>query len=852
MKFFTIIFFLFLSITTKAQVDKEPIPTPEISSIQVPAGNMVVGKIVDLQTNRPLEAASVQLFAVLPNDRDSLLSVMLSKVNGDFSFTQLPLFDSLKIKVTAIGHSHVEREFAFSANDSIGNIRKDVGNIILPREAQQLEGIVITASKPAMKMGIDKKIFDVDQNLTSKGGTAVDIMKTIPSLSVDVDGNVELRNSAPTIFVDGRPTILTLDQIPSDNIDRIELITNPSAKYDASSGGGIINIILKKDKRRGFNGLVSITGGTPEIFRSNANLNLRQGKFNFFLSGNYNTSGGISESSSERQNKLDGVVQNYFNQNTDNDRNRNFKSIRGGVDFFIDNRNTVTVSQGYVQGDFDNHEEQVQQYLDINKSLTRSGNRVSENAFQFRRNNSQLNYTHKFPRSGEELNASLSVNYGGVDNHSSIINSFYLPDGQREDDPTTVRNSGWNNNDQWTAKVDFTNPINENTKIETGLRSYINNYESVFNTFSVANGGESKLPLSNHYKYREQVHAAYFTYTGRVESFGYQLGLRGEYSKFDGTLVDSAKKFGYKYPSAIKNIWDALFPSIFLSKKVGERDEIQLNYSRRIRRPGFWQLNPFIDINDPLNIQQGNPALQPEFRNSFEFNYSKNYGNNNNFLAVIYYRNTQGDITRYSDTLTADQYEQLKNSGVDPDAILNTYINSKSNNRLGLELTLQQKIADGFDITPSASFSYRKVNADVNDLNLSNEGFNWDAKLTANYKVKTEKETSVFNNLSFQLSGRYNSPRVIPQGKALERYSADFAMRKDLFKDKKGSLVFSINDILNTNRHGVIYDTPSFYQESYRRWSVRSFRLTFSYKFGDANFQLFKKNGGNEGGDRDF
>ena len=853
MKFFTIIFLVLASVTVKAQVDKEPIPTSEISSIEVPSGNTVVGKVVDLQTSKPMEAASVQLYAILSDShtgyRDSLVAVMLTKVNGDFNFSHLPLYDSMIIRVTAVGHTDVKRVFAFSNKDDSESVRKDVGNIILARQAQQLEGIVITASKPAMKMGIDKKIFDVDQNITSKGGTAVDVMKTIPSLTVDVDGNVELRNSSPTIFVDGRPTILTLDQIPSDNIDRIELITNPSAKYDASSGGGIINIILKKDKRNGFNGLVSVTGGTPGIFRTNANLNLRQGKLNFFLSGNYSTSGGKSNGSSYRMNRLDGVVENYFNQETVNDRNRNFKSIRGGVDYFIDNRNTITISQSYRQGDFANNEDQSQEYLDINKNLTRYGTRFSNNSFQFRRNSSQLDYTHQFPKSGEELNASVSVNYGGVDNFTNIVNSYYLPDGESEGDPNDVRNRGWNNNNQWTAKIDFSNPINENSKIETGLRSYVNNYESVFNTFSVENGNETKLPLSNNYEYQEQVHAAYFTYTGKIESFGYQIGLRGEYSKFDGTLIDSAKHFGYTYPSGIKNIWDALFPSIFLSKKIGERDELQLNYSRRIRRPDFWQLNPFIDINDPLNIQQGNPALKPEFRNSFELNYSKNYGNNNNFLAVLYYRNTQGDITRYSDTITAAQYAQLQNSAVDPDAILNTFINSKSNNSLGLELTLQQKIAEGFDITPSASFAYRKVNADVNNLNLSNEGFNWNAKLTSNYKIKTEKESSLFNNFSFQLSGQYSSPRVIPQGKRLERYGADFAIRKDLFKNKSGSLVFSVNDLFNTNRHGVIYDTPSFYQESYRRWSVRSFRLTFSYKFGDANFQLFKKNGSNGGGE---
>ena len=345
MRFSTSLLFLLLSFTSKAQIEKEPIPSPEISSIQLPLKNTVVGKVLELGSGKPVEAASVQLFAITENEdgqsADSLLDIVLTRPNGDFDFDKVPEYDSLKVVVSSIGHTTATYYIPFGAPGKSAPIRYDVGNIILPKEAQKLEGIVITATTPKMKLGIDKKIFDVGQNLTAKGGTAVDVMKTIPSLNVDLDGNVEFRNGSPTIYVDGRPTILTLDQIPSDNIESVELISNPSAKYDASSGGGIINIILKKNKRRGFNGLISLTGGTPEIFRSNASLNLRQGKINLFLSGSYNTSGGKSRGESDRINKEDGVVQDYFSQSSVNDRNREFKSIRGGLDYFIENRNSI-------------------------------------------------------------------------------------------------------------------------------------------------------------------------------------------------------------------------------------------------------------------------------------------------------------------------------------------------------------------------------------------------------------------------------------------------------------------------------------------------------------------------------
>lgn len=848
---FSILLFLIFQNPIQAQVEKEPLPSEDNSVIKIARGRVILGKVMELGTNQPMEGASVQLFAVNnlskgKSNRDSLIDVMLTKPNGDFSFQKIP-FESVRVVISAVGHSDVSVPVRFGSVNEQTTQRKDIGNVMLPRVTQQLEGVVVTANPPKMKLGIDKKTFDVAQSLTAKGGTAADVMKTIPAVSVDIDGNVEFRNSTPTIFVDGRPTILTLDQIPSDNIDKIELISNPSAKYDASSGGGILNIILKKEKRRGLNGIVSASGGTPSLFRSNANINIRQGMVNFFVSGGYNTSGGKTTGESNRINKRDGAVQNYFDQQSENHRQRNFQSLRGGFDLFLDNRNTLTISQGYTKGNFGNNQLQQQQFYDLNHSLYQLGNRTSKSESEFIRNNTQLNFTHKFPTDGEQLDVSLNVNYGKSTSLANITNNYTLPDNTPVGNPQVVKNDGSNNNNQWTAKADYVKPLSENSKIEAGVRSYVNNYKSVFGSFSLQNGVFSKLPLSNNYKYEEQVHAAYFTFTNKIGNFGYQLGLRGEYSRFDGVLIDSAKRFGYVYPAKLKNLWDALFPSIFLSQKLNDHQEVQLNYSRRVRRPDFWQLNPFIDINDPQNIQQGNPALRPQFRNSYELNFSDNYGKNNNFLATLYYRNTQGDITQYSDTITTAQYQQLNNSAVDPNAILNTYINASSSNNLGMELTLQQNVAPGFNVTPSVSLTYRKVNAKGTSADLSNEGFNWQGKLQVNYKISTGNNSSVFNNTSFQMDSKYQSPRVIPQGRRLANYNIDFAIRKDLFKNNRGSVIFGISDLLNKSKNGVIYDTPSFYQESYSRWQVRTFRVTFSYKFGNANFQLFKKNGGDEG-----
>lgn len=810
------------------------------------------GRIVDGKSNKGVEAASVRLYIIVKDNagqsKDSLAGGMLSKPNGDFSIEHLPVTANYRLNISAIGFKEIDQSVSFRKAGG-GGIEQDLGNIKLEQDASTLDAVTVTGQKPALQMGIDRKFFDVDKSLTASGGTAIDVMKNIPSVSVDVDGNVTLRNNTPQIFVDGRPTILTLDQIPADNIERVELITNPSAKFDAASTGGVINVILKKNKKLGLNGLASVGAGYPDILNGNLTLNLRQNKFNFFVSGNYNQSGGIAKSESFRQNRKAGVLQDYFNQYSSSDRLRKFGSVRFGVDYFLDNRNTLTLSQNFVSGNSTNKEKQDQQYHDINHTLTQYGNRIADNKGDFDRSSTQLLYKHKFAEAGKELNADINYNRGTGSDWSSIINSYYNPDGTPAADPNVVRNSGTNDNDQVTVQVDFTDPKGEHTKLETGLRTYINNYRSQFNAFSIANGSETKLPLSNNYKYREMVNAAYITYSSKLGNIGYQLGLRAEQSKFDGELIDSAKKFGYAYPEKIDNLFDALFPSIFITKTLNESEDIQVNYTRRIRRPNFWQLNPFVDINDPLNLRQGNPGLKPEFTNSFEFNYNKSYSSGS-FLGVVYFRNTQGEMTQFSDTITAQQYEQLNNAAVDPNAILNTFINANTENEWGSELTLQQKIGKNFDFTPTINLQYTKVNAKLDKVDLSNEGFNWEAKLITNYRVTSKSK--IFDKLSLQAIGEYESPEILPQGKRKAQYSVDAALRKDFLKGNKGTLTFSVNDVFNTNRWGTIYDTENFYQDSYRRRNVRNFRITFTYKFGKADFNLFKRNNRNhEGGEEE-
>lgn len=832
-----------IAISLWAQVENSPRNRPASAG----AGKLF-GRIVDSKNNKGIDAASVQLFL---KKNDQLAGGMLTKPNGDFDISNVSITDTFKLVATAIGYAKQEIIIAFDKSAK-GNatVEKDLGNIKLTAESQYLGSVTVVAQKPALQMGIDRKTFDVEKNLSSAGGTGIDVMRNIPSVTVDVDGSVLLRNNTPQIFVDGRPTILTLDQIPADNIERVELITNPSAKFDAASTGGIINVVLKKNKKLGLNGLVSAGAGSPDIYNGNLALNLRQGKFNFFVNGNYNHSGGRPKSETYRQNKENGNIENYFNQFAFTNRKRQFYSIRFGMDYFLDNRNTFTLTQNFGGGRFTNNEDQHQEYYDINYVPEHYGFRTTAGKSTNERSSTQLLFKHNFVEAGKSISADVNYNHGSNIDNTNILNTYAYPDGSVYSPDSRVHNNGSGSNDQVTIQVDYVDPHGEDGKLETGIRSYINDYASTFNAFSVNNASEIKLPLSNNYKYREMVNAAYITYTGKFLGIGYQAGLRAEHSKFDGELVDSARKFGYQLPQQFKNLFDGLFPSLFLSKTIGEGQEIQLNYSRRIRRPDFWQMNPFVDISDPLNIRQGNPALRPEFTNSFEFNYNKTY-NSGNFLGVVYFRNTEGDITRYSDTITAAQYQQLNNAAIDRSAILSTFINAQYQNRWGAELTLQQKAGQQFDITPTVDLQYKKVKSNINNTDLSNEGFNWEAKLILNYRMAAR--SALLNKLSFQATGGYESPEVIPQGKRKEMYGVDFGIRKEFLKNK-ATFTFNINDVFNSRKRGTINDTENFYQDSYRRWDVRSFRATFTYKFGKTDFQLFKKNnGGNhdENMDRD-
>ncbi|MFT4153619.1 outer membrane beta-barrel protein [Parafilimonas sp.] len=808
-------------------------------------GIAITGIIMDSATQKPLPGTTVTISF---KGQDGMVSrSKVSNLDGRFTVESIAAKNEIMLQASSIGYAAVSKKINLAGYAKKGNAI-DIGTLHLTVQANALQTVVVTAqAAPAMKFGIDSKVFNVEKNIAAQGGSGVDVMKNIPSVSVDAEGNVQLRNSTPQIFIDGRPTILTLDQIAADDIERVELITNPSAKYDASSSGGIINIILKKNKTIGLNGIVSVGGGTPGVLNDDLNLNYRAKKFNLFASGNYNRGKGTAIERTYRENKDDGIITDYFNQSTNNNRLREFYSVRFGADYFIDDKSTLSFMQGFNNGKFATDQTQNQEYYDDEKILDYTGVRLSTSNGNFKRGSSRLSFERKFNSPDNKLTADVTYNTGSRNNSDYIVNNFYNPDGSDYQPATRVRNSGLTDEYQVNGQIDYSNKISDNKRIEFGLRTFYNHNKSNFATYSIDEAeNETKLPLSNNIKYTEKVNAGYFNYANGWKSFVYQVGLRAELSELDGSMIDSNLSFGYKFPNGFKDLKYVLFPSFFITKHISESEDIQFNYSKRIRRPRFWEVNPFIDMDDPLNISQGNPALNPEYTNSFELNYYKRFAENSgSFLGVIYFKNNVGDITEYSDTISQSLFEQLNNAAVSSNAVLSTFINAGYENRWGTELTLQKNITKQLDLTLNTNMQYAVTKASVGNLDLNNSGFNYNAKFIGNYKMATE-DVNLFNNLGFQLIADYNGPRVIPQGRNKAQFSTDIAVRKEFFRKKAGALSFSVNDLFNSRKFGTIYDTEAFYQDGYRRWDVRTMRLTFSYRFGDADLFRKKDNHSNE------
>jgi outer membrane receptor protein involved in Fe transport len=838
-------------------------------------GNMNVGhfygKIIDSATNKAVEAASVQLIqnkldTVTKKRKDVVVNGMLTSKNGEFSLENLAVMATYKLKITAIGYKTIERKVAFEMNMAgmkngdmsgmLNAVDKDLGNIKLQVDAQQLENVTVSSTKSLLTMGIDRKIFNVEKNLTSVGGTAADVMKNVPSLNVDIDGNVTMRNAAPQIFVDGRPTTLTLDQIPADAIATVELITNPSAKYDASGGGaGILNIVLKKNRKAGYNGNIRASIDSRGRPGGGGDINIKQQKINFFASAMLGIRKSISQVETERTDYFPNSIAHSLQNNKP--INKGFFAFgRMGMDYFINNRNTITVGGNIVRGQFKTND-LLNSINDTAYTLSKvfeTGIRTSNNIGNFRNYGSTLSYKHNYAKSGKELTADVNYNYSKNDNNSDNLQQQFTAANTPKGLNLFQNTIGGGTTKFVTVQTDFANPITEKMKIEMGVRGAFRNFSSYNTITNIFKDNTGQLFFGNKintdYKFNDAVYAAYTTFSQQLKNFTYQLGLRLESSKYEGNLLTKNQKFSNSYPFS-------LFPSGFFTYKLNDKQDLQLNYSRKINRPNFFQLIPFIDVSDPLNISKGNPDLIPEFTNLFELSYQNQFNNKHSFFTTVYLRNTNDLITRY-------QYRDANpNTAVSDSATFTTYANANSSFTYGLELTVRNKFVKWWDLSTNLNLYQNNLKAGNIPGSVNQQQVSWFAKINNSFKLP--------KSFSIQLSGDYQAKTLLPasssggggggrgggggmfggggfgqtqpgaQGYIKPNYGIEIAIRKDFLKNNAASLTLQMNDVFRTKLNATHAESSFLIYDTQRRRDPQVLRLSFNWRFGKFDVNLLKR-----------
>jgi outer membrane receptor protein involved in Fe transport len=822
------------------------------------------GKVLESVNGKPLEAASVLLIqnkfdSVTKKRKDVIVGGMLTDKKGEFSLENINIMGQYKLKITALGFKAYEAKVGFELNmagarngdmsSMLNAVDKDLGNLTLSPDEKQLENVTVSASKALLEMKIDRKVFNVEKNLTSVGGTAVDVMKNVPSLNVDIDGNVSLRNAAPQIFVDGRPTTLTLDQIPADEIASVEIITNPSAKFDASGGGaGILNIVMKKNKKAGYNGNINASIDSRLRPAFGGDINVKQNKINFFARGRLNYRKSISTNVSDRTNFLNNDTTALFSQNNKPISNGYFAFLRGGFDYFIDNRNTITVGGMFVNGQFNNTD-----YINIERDtlyqnnllLSDLGIRDTRTSFQFRNVGASLSFKHNFTKPNKEWTVDANYNNSNNDNSGDYRTQYFYTNSNPKTAAIVERTGGGGTTQFFTAQTDFVNPISENIKMEMGARAAVRNYKSTASNYVQDGTGKYVLipGFSNDYEFTDQVYAAYVTFSQKIKNFTYQLGLRAESSSYTGTLISTNKKFKNDYPFS-------LFPSVFLTYKLNDKSDIQLNYSRKINRPNFFQLLPNFDITDPQNLSTGNPNLVPEFTNLAEISYQNQLTKKTSFLATAYFKNTNDLITNY----------QYRDKNPDPNAkpdtvLITSYANANTSYNVGLELTTKTKLTKWWDFSVNVNLYNSTLKAGAITGGADNSLFSMFGKINNSFTLP--------KNFSIQLSGDYQAKTILPpssrgsggggmmmmfggpqtgaQGYIKPNYGIDIAIKKDFMKNKAASLTLQMNDIFRTKLYGTHSESQYFVQDNSRRRDPQVLRLNFNYRFGKMDVSLFKK-----------
>jgi outer membrane receptor protein involved in Fe transport len=768
------------------------------------AAGTVSGKIADSKTNLPIEYANVVIF----NPDTAIVTGGVTNNEGVFIINNVP-FGLYKLKVSFIGYDDLWIDTLLL---NYRNRNVFIEKIALSQSAAVLDQFSVTGQRSVLEMQIDRKVFNVDQSIVSQGQTATEVLETVPSVEVDMDGNVSLRGSGNvTILIDGRPSAMmgsdvatALKQIPANMIESIEIITNPSAKYDPEGMSGIINIKLKKDRKAGINGVVSAGYGTWNKYNSSINLNYRTQKFNIFTSYNNNNRNFFRTGTTLTTNKQHPDSFFYTDQEMYMKGFSTSHMLRGGADWFVNKKNTISGFVTFNTNTWDSKDTVWTIYRDsegVESALTDRFSSGETGGYGY---SGVLTWQKRFDKAGQELlvDGNYSYNYGTED--ADYFDRYDLLDYHPVYLTRMERKTGTDLNKVASLQVDYTHPLTASTRIEGGARlGYRMLDDDQYATFyDTAQGSWIPDPNRiNEYIYDELIAAAYATYAGKLNKLSYKAGLRFEQTYTSGHLVNTADTFNNQYPS--------LFPSVHFSYKPNRDSEYQLSYSRRISRPRSRMLNPFADYSDPLNVRQGNPFLDPEYTNSIEFGYSR-FFKKSSLISSIFYRQVN------------DQIERFKI--INPEGVtIMTFRNLTSGIQYGYELIGTYNPYKWWSLNGNFNMNQRILDADKIQEGLRNSGLMWSVKLMSTTTFKT--------GTSIQLSGNYSSPRILTLGVSAPRYGMDIGVRQSMLKNK-GSLSLRLSDVFYTSSWIMSLDGNGFSQEIERYFDSRVAFLTFTYQFG--------------------
>ncbi|MGC1240343.1 MAG: outer membrane beta-barrel family protein [Chryseosolibacter sp.] len=759
------------------------------------------GKVLDSLSAAPLAFASIRIF---DSADKKLVNGTITSEAGEFSLE------------LAYGRYYGEVEFMGYRSQVIGTFQLSegtsvhlIGSIRLAPSVSTLDEVVVQAEKSSMELSLDKKIFNVGKDLANAGGTASDILMNIPSVQVDPEGGIRLRGSSNVrILIDGKPSGLVsfkggsgLQQLQASMIERVEVITNPSARYEAEGMAGIINIVLRKERNQGFNGSFELITGTPSNFGGAANLNYRHRKVNFFI--NYGIAYRVQPGESTLYQEVYGADTTFLKQENEGSIIGFNNNIRGGIDFYFTETSILTGSYLFRRSD-------ATRVTDIDYRLFRS-NLSNLESIESRRQDEEetepnseysLIYKKSFPQKDHELLAEVKFLDNWESSYQLFTHRYFGTDG--------VENAGLNTlerslNDEYEkqllVQVDYTKPLGNGGKFETGLRS---SARDMVNDFVVArkNANGEFVPLAqldNVFLYDENIHAAYGILAKKGSKLSYQAGLRAEWTDVKTTLEETNEVNPREYVN--------LFPSAHVTWNLPKQNGIQASYSRRVRRPFYNDLSPFMTFVDNRNYFSGNPDLDPEFSNVFELGHIK-YFEKGSFTSAVYHRSTRGKIERIR---TVD------------DGGFSTTLpeNLRSEEATGAEFTSEFSLYPWWKLDMNVNLFYAQIDGTNIFSSYNNTTYSWFARQTSRFMLP--------HQIDIQLRGNYEAPQKTAQGKRLALYYFDLAVSKDVFGGD-GTLYFNVLDVFNSRRMRSVTEGGNFYSEGNNLFRRRQINLTLTYR----------------------